>query len=68
MSAEAEGKRWCTHAMLDLDGEWRQKGKMGWFGYNDMTLDSEKTFIDHLHKYIESIDPDTYLVIVDCHI
>ena len=66
MSA-AEDKCWSTHAMLDLEGKWHQQGKMGWFGYSDTTPDSEKTFTGYLYEYIKSINPDTYLVIVDCH-
>lgn len=68
MSASAEEKRWSIHAMLDLEGKWHQQGKMGWFGMSDTTPDGEKTFTDHLHKYIADVNPDTYLVIVDCHI
>lgn len=68
MSAELGEERWSTFAMLDLNGEWHEKGKMGWWGMNNATSDSEKAFIDCLYKYIESVDPNTYLVIVDCHI
>lgn len=68
MSSKAEGERWRTHSMLDLEGNWHEQGKMGWWGISSATSDNEETFIDYLHKYIESIDPNTYLVIVDCHI
>jgi hypothetical protein len=68
MSAESGEKQWRTFAMLNLDGEWYDQGKMCWWGMSDGTLNSVKAFIEHFYKYIESVDPNTYLVIVDCHI
>lgn len=68
MSALAKDKRWCTYAMLNLEGKWHQKGKMGWFGFSNATPDGKKAFIDYLYEYIKSVNLDTYLVIVDCHI
>ena len=68
ISAESGEGCWRTFAMINLDGEWHDQGKMGWFGISDATTDSVKAFIDNFYKYIESIDPNTYLVIVDCHI
>lgn len=68
MSAESGEKQWRTFAMINLDGEWHDQGKMGWFGMSDATPDSVKAFIKRFYKYIENVDPNTYLVIVDCHI
>lgn len=68
MSAESGEKQWRTFAMINLDGEWYDQGKMGWWGMSDTTPSSVKAFIERFYKYIESVDPNTYLVIVDCHI
>lgn len=49
------------------DGKWYEKGEMGWFGCssNEMSQDDwNKQFWD----MINSLDPDTQITIVDCHI
>ena len=55
-------------ALLDETG-WHEKGKMGWWGMNDSTKDSEQLFLE---KFTETINKpenqDKYLIIVDCHI
>lgn len=58
-----------TYAILTPDGEWHEPGKMGWFGTNDATVDSEKEFEEN---YFNILDREKYknhlIVIVDCHI
>ena len=49
------------------DGKWYQKGEMGWFGmsHDEMTQDQwNKQF----WEMINSLDPETTLTLVDCHI
>lgn len=49
------------------NGEWFQKGDMGWFG---VSL-NEKTIYDHSAKFFEvweSLSDDTLVTIFDCHI
>ncbi len=49
------------------DGNWYQKGEMGWWGMstNEMTQDEwNKKF----WEMINSLDPTTQLTLVDCHI
>ena len=49
------------------DGQWYEKGKMGWFGMSD-----DKMTQQEWHKYftevLDSLTDDTLLTIVDCHI
>ena len=49
------------------DGEWREKGEMGWWGSvsNEQPEDSWKQqFVD----YVKSLDPDCLVTVVDFHI
>lgn len=48
-----------TWAVLDEKGEWHEKG---WFGMPD---DHQRSYHE---KFLNGTDPDTLLVIVDCHI
>lgn len=55
-----------TFAILDLEGNWHEKGSMGWWG---MVIDEQEdwgkvTFKDLLSK----IEPDHFVTVVDCHI
>ncbi len=49
------------------DGQWYQKGEMGWFGMssNDM---SQEEWNNEFWKMIDSLDPNTQLTLLDCHI
>lgn len=55
-----------TFAVLK-DGEWFERGKMGWFG---MVADEkdEGLWIEEFGKLIESLPDDTLLSVYDCHI
>lgn len=55
------------YAFVDLDGNWEEKGEMGWFGmsYGEMPQgDWDATY----RRFVESLDPGTVLVLVDAHI
>ncbi len=49
------------------DGQWYERGQMGWFGasFNEKpAIDWE----DEVVKLIESLRPDQWITVVDCHI
>lgn len=49
------------------DGQWYEKGKMGWFGCASDEKD-EGAWNSEYAKLIDSLPADTLLTIVDCHI
>ena len=55
--------------MLDTDGEWHERGEMGWFGMSDesagQAADWDASFFS---RFLKDEDPDTWLATVDCHI
>lgn len=58
----------ATFAMVDERG-WHEKGKMGWWGVDTSTGDSERAFIEKFNSELKNIDnQDKYIVLVDCHI
>ena len=54
-------------AFVDTQGEWHASGDMGWFGIAS-NVKPERDWYDELKALTEAVDPDDYLVIVDCHI
>ena len=57
-----------TWAVVDSDG-WHDKGDMGWFGCHRGTADQFNEFQNNfLDAFIKAEDPETTLVLVDCHI
>ena len=57
-----------THAVL-INGEWFEKGNMGWFGCHSATPEEEREWdISFFDKFISKLPGDTLLTIVDCHI
>jgi hypothetical protein len=55
-----------TYALLK-DGQWYQKGKMGWFGMSSDEKDQGQ-WNEEVWKMIESLPEDTVLTVLDCHI
>jgi hypothetical protein len=55
-------------ALLTLDGEWRERGDMGWWGMSDATDDSTAKFRRWANEYLDGLDDDVILVAVDVHI
>lgn len=55
-------------SLLTLDGQWREKGRMGWFGMSDATNETTAAFKTWANEYLESLDDDVILVAVDVHI
>jgi hypothetical protein len=57
-----------TFAALDDEG-WKEKGEMGWWGCSsDSTEDREEWSKSYFQSFIANEDPETTLVVVDCHI
>lgn len=52
-----------------LNGEWHEKGSMGWFGIGSDTKESELSYLHEWKAILNSPEyQDYYLAIVDCHI
>lgn len=58
-----------TYAVVTPDGEWHQKGNVGWFGASDATADASLDWdLHYKERFLDTADPDWTLTIVDCHI
>jgi len=56
-----------THAFVDLDGGWNQRGEMGWWGISDEdegTPDYDEAF----WRFVHGLPPEQRVYVVDCHI
>lgn len=58
-----------TYAVITPDGEWHEKGSMGWWGISnekpEEAMKWEKSFYD---RFIKDENQEYYITIVDCHI
>lgn len=60
-------KNYLPYAIVTPDGEWHEKGEMGWFGLSSNEKDSKEW--ENICKGIFSKYAEEYLaVVVDCHI
>lgn len=58
----------CTWAIIK-DGEWIEKGSMGWFASSDETdEEAVKWELEFYDAFIKPLSDETLLTIVDCHI
>ncbi|MDD7755241.1 MAG: hypothetical protein PUJ51_12170 [Clostridiales bacterium] len=58
-----------TFAVVLPNGEWCEKGKMGWFGVSSETSDEELDWdLHYKERFIDTAKPDWTITIVDCHI
>ena len=58
--------RFLTFAVLIPDGEWYEKGEMGWFA---SVFNKEESWDDkYKERFIDNINPEWTLTVVDCHI
>lgn len=55
------------YAFVDLEGNWNEKGEMGWFGMSSGDMPQEEWDATYL-RFVDSLDPETVLVLVDAHI
>ena len=63
----AKFKPWiCPYAVLH-EGEWMEKGKMGWWGIDDPHCTDEE-WEEKFQEFVKGLDPRTEITIVDCHI
>ena len=61
--------QFSTYAVVTPDGEWHEKGSMGWWGFSSETPDEAKDWDEHFReRFLDTADPDWILTIVDCHI
>lgn len=56
------------YATLTLEGEWKEPGRMGWFGMSTDTPESQDAYYAWANEYVESLGDDIVLVLVDVHI
>lgn len=49
------------------DGKWIEKGEMGWFGIDDSHY-TEEDWKKKFQEFFKTLDPETEITIVDCHI
>ena len=60
---------WSTRAVVTPDGEWHERGEMGYFGCSYESPEEAADWDERFHeRFIESADPDWLITIVDCHI
>ena len=58
-----------THAVVTPDGEWHEKGAMGWWGVSSETPEDARAWeADYMKRFIEGQDDELMLTVVDCHI
>lgn len=57
---------YSTYAVI-YKGEWIGKGEMGWFGISHGDED-QGTWNSKINELLDSLDDDTMLTIIDCHI
>lgn len=58
-----------TFAILDADGNWHEKGEMGWFGLSSETNEESMNWDNNYEALLKKLaDPEDWITIVDCHI
>lgn len=62
----AENNALSTFAILK-DGEWYEKGEMGWFGMSHDTMTQDQ-WNEEFMKLLKSLDGETVISVYDCHI
>lgn len=56
-------------ACVTPDGEWHERGKMGWFACSSETPEEGLDWDLHFkERFLDTADPDWMLTMVDCHI
>lgn len=58
-----------TWAVVTPNGEWHEKGEIGWFALSNETHEEAVDWELHFReRFIDAADPDWRVTIVDCHI
>ena len=61
--------QFSTYAVVTPDGEWHEKGRMGWFGASSETPDEARDWEEYYReRFLDTAEADWVLTIVDCHI
>ena len=55
------------YAFVTTDGEWVERGEMGWFGISSNEIDDAE-WDAKFREYLKTLDKDIILTLVDCHI
>ena len=55
------------YAFVTTDGEWVERGKMGWFGISSNEMNEDEWDVK-FREYLKTLDKDIILTLVDCHI
>lgn len=55
------------YAMLSDEG-WVAPGKMGWFGVSTDEDSDREVYFAKVNEYLDTLDPETWITVVDCHI
>ncbi|MCX5066599.1 hypothetical protein OOJ91_11995 [Micromonospora lupini] len=56
------------YALVTLEGDWLAPGRMGWFGMSSEGEGERSAFRVGVNRYLDDMDPQTYVVLVDCHV
>lgn len=57
-----------TFALITANGEWFEKGTMGWFGMSSENEESIMSYKEILKEKLQEVDEEYFLTVVDCHI
>ncbi|HPE08122.1 MAG TPA: hypothetical protein PLT28_00120 [Saprospiraceae bacterium] len=58
-----------TYAVVTPDGEWHEKGQMGWWGLSSETPEESLDWdLNYKKRFLDTADPEWTITIVDCHI
>ena len=61
--------QFSTFAVITPDGEWHERGRMGWWGCASETPEGVREWEDaYKRRFLDTADPDWFVAIVDCHI
>lgn len=55
------------YAFVTTNGEWVERGEMGWFGISSNEM-NEDEWDSKFREYLKTLDKDIILTLVDCHI
>lgn len=64
---EVDWKESTPFAFITPNGEWHEKGKMGWWAIVSNEKE-KKDWETEFKEFIDSLDEDTVVTVVDCHI
>lgn len=60
--------RWVPFAFVDVNGEWQEKGEMGWFGCSSDTPEDNRNWNENFYDKFIKGNETCYVTLVDCHI